>query len=115
MRCFIICLFLIFCVQGGVVLAQQGQIIMTEKEIQKNFYKPIIKDITYPCFASSDTTWIIAPKKKIFITPNFYTQNMGAVCKVELKMQKQLKFPLFIRIGSKDYVDALEGKFGTRR
>lgn len=40
---------------------------------------------------------------------------MGAVCKMELKMQKQIKFPLFIRMGSKDYVDALEGKLLPRR
>jgi|GEM_PF-2687321 len=41
---------------------------------------------------------------------NLVVQCFGAVCKMELKMQKQIKFPLYIRMGSKAYVDGMEGK-----
>jgi len=115
MRSFIICFFLVFCVFANVSSAQDGQLIWTAKEIQKKAYRPLINEITYQCFGPTDTTWIFPPSKKNYIAPNFYTQHMGAVCKVELKMQKQIKFPLVIRMGSKDYVDRMEGKFLPQR
>ena len=41
---------------------------------------------------------------------NFYKQNMGYVCKKELQLQKAIALPVFIRLGSKNYVDYLERK-----
>ena len=41
---------------------------------------------------------------------NLVVQNFGMVCKMELKMQKQINFPLYIRMGNKEYVDKMEGK-----
>lgn len=58
--------------------------------------------------SSSDTL-----EKKISIRPlpqNFYKQTSGYFCKKEWQLQKTLSLPLYIRLGSKDYVDYLEKK-----
>ena len=44
---------------------------------------------------------------------NFYSQHIGFFCKKELQVQKTTSLPLYIRLGSKDYVDYLEGKPNT--
>lgn len=52
-------------------------------------------------------------EKTITLRPlpqNFYTQHMGYFCKKELQLQKTTSLPLYIRLGSKEYVDALERK-----
>jgi hypothetical protein len=41
---------------------------------------------------------------------NFYINQLGIACKAEWKLQKISSLPLFIRLGSKDYVDFLESK-----
>jgi hypothetical protein len=41
---------------------------------------------------------------------NFYKQNLGYFCKKEIQLQKAVSLPLFIRLGSKEYVDYLEKK-----
>jgi hypothetical protein len=41
---------------------------------------------------------------------NFYKQHLGYFCKKELQLQKTISLPLFIRLGSKEYVDYLERK-----
>jgi hypothetical protein len=41
---------------------------------------------------------------------NFYIQQLGFTCKKEIQMQKLTSLPLFIRLGSKEYVDYLEKK-----
>ncbi len=100
-----------------MLFAQHGQIVWTPQEIQKKFYRPVLKETIYNCWGLNQTIWLASTIKPatVPLPRNFYTQNMGAVCKMELKMQKQIKFPLFIRMGSKDYVDALEGKYLPRR
>lgn len=55
-------------------------------------------------------------EKIISIRPlpqNFYSQHTGYFCKKELQLQKTTSFPLFIRLGSKEYVDYLERKPNT--
>ena len=44
------------------------------------------------------------------LPPNFYTMKMGYLCKKELQLQKRSSLPVFIRLGSKEYVDRLERK-----
>jgi hypothetical protein len=44
------------------------------------------------------------------IPQNFYNQQLGIVCKKECQLQSALKANLFIRLGSKEYVDYLERK-----
>jgi hypothetical protein len=51
--------------------------------------------------------------KKIIFNPlpqNFYKEHPGYFCKKELQLQKTISLPLFIRLGSKEYVDYLERK-----
>ncbi len=115
MRPFVICFFVVFSVHGNIVAAQTGQLVWTEQEMVKQSYRPLIKSIRDCGFFGCSILWYLAPKKRIYISPNFYVENMGAVCKVELGIQKHIKFPLFIRLGSKDYADKMEGKFLQRR
>lgn len=41
---------------------------------------------------------------------NFYNQHTGYFCKKELQLQKITSLPLYIRLGSKEYIDGLEKK-----
>jgi hypothetical protein len=41
---------------------------------------------------------------------NFYNHQLGFFCKKEIQVQKLTALPLFLRLGSKEYVDGLEGK-----
>jgi hypothetical protein len=41
---------------------------------------------------------------------NFYSQQLSAFCKKEVQLQRFTSLPLFIRAGSKEYVDYLEKK-----
>ena len=41
---------------------------------------------------------------------NFYNQQLRFVCKKEVQLQKLVSLPVYIRLGSKDYVDWLERK-----
>jgi len=46
-----------------------------------------------------------------FMIPvNFYTMNMGYVCRKELKLEKVTGIPFRFRLGSLNYNDWLEGK-----
>lgn len=48
-------------------------------------------------------------KVSIRVLPqNFYTKQLSFVCEKERQLQKLTSLPLFIRAGSKDYVDYLE-------
>lgn len=44
---------------------------------------------------------------------NFYSQHLGYFCKKEVQLQRSLSLPLFIRLGSKEYVDYMEGKLNA--
>lgn len=60
---------------------------------------------------SSDTS-----EKKIslkVLPQNFYIQHLSFFCKKEVQVQKLTALPLFIRLGSKEYVDYLEQKPGS--
>ena len=48
------------------------------------------------------------------LPPNFYTMKMGYLCKKELQLQKRTSLPVFIRLGSKDYVDRMERKANSQ-
>ena len=41
---------------------------------------------------------------------NFYTRTLSYTCMKEFQLQKLTRLPVFIRLGSKEYVDYLEGK-----
>ncbi|OYU56154.1 MAG: hypothetical protein CFE25_02610 [Chitinophagaceae bacterium BSSC1] len=44
------------------------------------------------------------------IPQNLYTKNLAFFCRTELQLEKRTKVPFRFRLGSMDYVDALEGK-----
>jgi hypothetical protein len=44
------------------------------------------------------------------IRPDFYTQNFGFFCKKELQLEKIVRVPVKIRLGSVQQCDWLEGK-----
>jgi hypothetical protein len=44
------------------------------------------------------------------IASNYYTQHFGFVCKRELALQKAIKAPLCVRLGSLQQCNYLEGK-----
>jgi len=54
----------------------------------------------------------LLPKNYSFfaLPQNFYNQHLGFFCKREIDVQKTTSLPLFIRLGSKEYVDYLERK-----
>jgi hypothetical protein len=51
--------------------------------------------------------------RKIILNPlpqNFYNHSLGYFCTKEIQLQKITSLPVYIRLGSKEYVDYLEGK-----
>jgi hypothetical protein len=50
------------------------------------------------------------PRLISVLPQNFYNQHKGYVCKKEDQLQKATGLNLFIRLGSKNYVDYLERK-----
>jgi hypothetical protein len=42
------------------------------------------------------------------VPPNLPTQNLSFFCRQELQLQKATRLPLYIRLGSKEYVDRME-------
>jgi len=50
-------------------------------------------------------------EKKItlrLLPQNFYSTQVGYICKKEVQLQKLTALPLFFRLGSKEYVDWME-------
>ncbi|MDB5197626.1 MAG: hypothetical protein JWP88_1997 [Flaviaesturariibacter sp.] len=49
------------------------------------------------------------------VPSNYSIRHLGYFCQKELQLQKLTKTPVFIRLGSKEYVDYLEQKPNARR
>ena len=48
------------------------------------------------------------------IPTSYYVNTLPFFCKKELQLEKALKFPVKIRMGSVEYTDKMEGKSRTR-
>lgn len=57
--------------------------------------------------AGTDSLKYFSPR---IIPANIYSKNLAFFCKAELQFEKHTKIPFRFRLGSMDYVDALEGK-----
>lgn len=44
------------------------------------------------------------------VTAAYYVSNLGFFCRKEWQVEKSIRIPLKLRLGSLDYVDRLEGK-----
>jgi hypothetical protein len=92
--------------------AQQTQLLLPLQK--QNKYKFVLADTSFPSLASKDTALINGVNKN-YLPVNFYSSHLGAACKMELQLEKQTKLPIRIRLGSKEQVDYLEGKFNRNR
>jgi hypothetical protein len=53
--------------------------------------------------------------KRLLLPEAYYTKHLGYFCKKELQLQKLTRVNVFVRLGSKDYVDYLEQKPNARK
>ena len=109
--CFILMTALFF---GGIAVAsaQPAQIFMPlQKTAVNRFVSPVSQ--SFLLMPITDSAKLLSPNNTLPL--NFYSSNLGIACKMELKLEKQTKLPLRIRLGSKDQVDYLEGKYNRHR
>lgn len=59
---------------------------------------------------NEDRNALLVPPICNMINSAYYTQHFGFVCKKELALQKAIKVPLYIRLGSLQQCNYLEGK-----
>ena len=96
-------LFLFFSIIFGIAHAksQPKLLFATQKPVAKYIFMLTMKDTLHK----------ISPTMQV--PPMFYCNNLGFVCKQEIKFQKIIKLPFIFRLGSVQYVDYLEGKRGA--
>jgi hypothetical protein len=49
-------------------------------------------------------------KPTVVIRPDFMSSKQGFVCRQEWRLEKKIKLPVRLRLGSLDYVNKMEGK-----
>ena len=81
------------------------QFQQTVKPFQSRFTRPILLKAA-ECMPETKFTLLNLP------TSSTYVNNLGFFCRYELKMDKVLAVPIRFRLGSREYVDRLEGKGG---
>lgn len=61
-----------------------------------------------PLKSSSDAFWTSSQSFRL-LPQNFYTEHLTFFCRNEVAWQRKLPFRLFVRLGSKEMADRLEG------
>jgi len=74
------------------------------------FFLTKIPGITPGNFYRFPPQQLLSSHSLMLITPDYYTQHFGFFCKQELRVEKTLKIPLRIRMGSLEQCNYLEGK-----
>jgi hypothetical protein len=62
------------------------------------------------CVSNNENNNSFMLRRYNIVNGNYYTQHFGVVCKKELALQKAIKVPLHIRLGSLQQCNYLEGK-----
>ncbi len=77
----------------------------------------LIDEQSTPLFSDSTKTQVASPQQyptnllQITPIPKAYCyEDLAIFCKLEVKLEKTLKFPVKIRLGEVNYVEMLEGK-----
>jgi hypothetical protein len=96
-------IFLFFSIIFACITArsQSNLLFNTNNIASKNLFSISMKD----------STKSISPS--MLVSPLFYCNNLGFICKQEIKFQKIIKVPFVFRLGSLQYVNYLEGKKGA--
>lgn len=91
-----------------VVKAQSSQMLLPMQKLPAHKYI-LPEPQTAFLFSLPDSAKTLSPNN--YLPLDFYSTHLGVMCKMELKLEKGTKLPLRIRLGSKDQVDYLEGKY----
>lgn len=85
----------------------------------KSFIGSVVFWASFHIAAAQTTSFYIKDTVRFIniktVPPQFYTQHLSFFCQKELQIQKVTGLPLFIRLGTKEYVDYLEQKPNAKR
>lgn len=129
MRSPFICLFLSFSLSAFTAMAQpHGVLVFDTKELwqqmlwerkmdslgQRHYSASLHKDDRYAGLMNTEPRSETRPLLRI-IAQDLYVNHLGVMCQKELQLERLTKLPLRFRLGSKEEVDRLEGKFISNR
>ena len=110
MKCLSICFF----INLFVCLAANGQQAKVP-EVSKKSIDTSLFYLTPSLFLPTYTYNAFTPKPTYkSLPPSYYTNSLPFFCQKELQMEKAIKFPVKMRLGSVTYTDKLEGKITAR-
>jgi hypothetical protein len=77
---------------------------------QKKYVLPV-SNFSFKTIITAQPLKYTAPAFSIYtIAPNFYSSNLAFFCRQEIKIEKAIKIPFKLRLGSVQTVDYLEQK-----
>lgn len=106
----IICLMMFFCLAqvGFGQMTGVGKIANKRRDTTQTF-------VLHTHMPQTDNVAFLHSKRVLYPLPdNFYTNHLSFFCKKELQIEKAIKFPVKMRLGSVTYTDRLEGKITAR-
>ena len=112
----VVFLLMFFSSSRGQLYPAPGTSISGLKKVQfQHFTKPFQSRFSKPEWLRAEDCLPVAKFTLLNLpTGTTYVNNLGFFCRQELKMDKVLAIPIRFRLGSREYVDWMEGK-GVRR